>query len=263
MTPNAANGLIDISVADRIMQIALNRPDKKNALSNAMYGALTAALHQATEDAAIRAVLITSTSGDFTSGNDLGDFAAFAVQAAAGAPPPLAAMDFIRALAQFPKPLIAAVPGLAVGVGMTMLLHCDAAIVETSTRLSAPFVRLALSPEAASSVMLQQRLGHQRALAVFAGLEVISGAEAVRTGLALHCVPDGQSTDAARKAALALAALPPAALRETKRLMRDTGAIGRVIEAEAQLFVQRLQSGEAAEALRAFAEKRAPDYTRF
>ena len=157
MTDPNTTDLVKISEANGIMEIVWNRPDKKNALSNAMYRAATAALARAVEDKSIRVVLLASEGDSFTSGNDLADFAA----ASMGGEAP-AAHGFIEAIIQFPKPIVAAVPGLAVGVGTTMLLHCDLVFVANDAKLTTPFVNLALVPEAASSMLMPARIGHAR-----------------------------------------------------------------------------------------------------
>lgn len=154
---------VKVSDDGAVMEIIWSRSEKRNALSNSMYRTATSALARAGADGTIRAVIIGSDSSNFTSGNDLAEFAA----AASGGEPP-AAWAFIEAIAQFPKPLIAAVPGLAVGVGTTMLLHCDLVFVAHDARLTTPFVNLALTPEAASSLLLPACIGHQRAFAMFA-----------------------------------------------------------------------------------------------
>lgn len=251
--------LVKISVDNGVMEIVWNRPDKKNALSNAMYRAATAALAQAVEDKSIRVVLLTSEGDSFTSGNDLADFAA----AATGGEPP-AAGAFIEAIAQFPKPLIAAVPGLAVGVGTTMLLHCDLVFVAAEAKLTTPFVNLALVPEAASSMLMPARIGHTHAFAMFALGEAISGEQAAQLGIANVALATHDAViPFAREAARKLAQRPPGAVMATKKLMRDGAAILTQLRTEAQIFGDRLKSAEAMEAFMAFQQKRAPDFSKF
>ena len=237
------------------MEIRWNRPDKKNALNNAMYKTATAALERASGDGAIRVVLLTSSGDTFSSGNDLGDFAA----AASGGEAP-AATGFVRALAAFPKPLVAAVTGLAVGVGMTMLLHCDLVYVAEDAKLTAPFIELALVPEAGSTILLPALLGHGRAFAMFALGEGFSGVDAQRVGLAKDALPAAEVQVAARKAARRLASRPMGAVMATKKLMRSKRALLSHIDAELQIFAERLRSAEAAEAFSAFRERRAPNF---
>lgn len=250
--------LVEISEVDGVIEILWNRPDKKNALSNAMYRAATAALARALEEKAIRAVVLGSTGDSFTSGNDLADFAA----AASGGEPP-AAGAFIEAIAQFPKPLIAAVPGLAVGVGTTMLLHCDLVFVAKDAKLTTPFVNLALVPEAASSLLMPAHIGHRRAFAMFALGEAMTGEQAAALGVANAAMGADQVLPAAREAARKLAQRAPGAVMATKKLMRDGEKIITQLRAEGAIFGERLKSAEAMEAFMAFQQKRAPDFSRF
>jgi enoyl-CoA hydratase/carnithine racemase len=250
--------LVRISEADGVMEIVWNRPDKKNALSNAMYRAATAALARAAEDKSIRVVLLASEGDSFTSGNDLADFAA----AAAGGEPP-AAGAFIEAIAQFPKPIVAAVAGLAVGVGTTMLLHCDLVYVARDAKLTTPFVNLALVPEAASSMLMPAHIGHRRAFAMFAMGEALTGEQAAQLGVANVALDVSQVLSTAREAARKLAQRPPGAVVATKKLMRDGEAILGQLRTEGKIFGERLKSAEAMEAFMAFQQKRAPDFSRF
>jgi enoyl-CoA hydratase/carnithine racemase len=248
--------LVKIGVANGVMEIIWNRPDKKNALSNAMYRAATAALATAVEDRSIRVVLIASEGDSFTSGNDLADFAS----AAMGGEAP-AAGAFIEAIIQFPKPVVAAVPGLAVGVGTTMLLHCDLVFVASDAKLTTPFVNLALVPEAASSMLMPSRIGHARAFAMFALGEGLTGAQAAQLGLANAAMPADEVVAAAREAAKKLALRPPGAVMAAKKLMRDGERILAQSRKESVIFGDRLRSAEAMEAFTAFREKRAPDFS--
>ncbi len=240
-----------------VLEITLARSEKKNALSNAMYRAATEALHGAQTDATIRAVLFAAEGDAFTAGNDLAEFAA----AASGKGEELHAHRFIETLAAAEKPIVAAVPGLAVGVGTTMLLHCDLVYLAETARLTTPFVNLALVPEAASSLLLPARIGHPRAFALFALGESLSAAEAVASGLANKVLPKDEVLGAARQAARALAVRPLGALIATKALMRDRERILVHIAKEGAVFIEQLQSREAREAFTAFAERRQPDFT--
>lgn len=241
-----------------VLTLTLARLEKKNALTNAMYGTLTAELARAATDPAIRVVLLEAEGDMFTAGNDIAEFAAVA----SGAKPAstLAAHPFILALGRFPKPLVAAVQGSGVGIGLTMLLHCDVVFMAEDAKLTAPFADLALVPEAASSRLLPARIGHARAYAVFALGEAIDGRTAERIGLVTAAFPASQVKTRAREAAQALAAKPMGALMEIKALMRDSAAIDAVIEKETDRFAARLKTPEAAEAFKAFAEKRKPDF---
>jgi enoyl-CoA hydratase/carnithine racemase len=241
-----------------VLEITFVRPEKKNALSNAMYRKASEALENAQTDNSIRVVLLSSEGDAFTSGNDLADFAGVA----AGGREELQAARFIRALANAEKPLIAAVPGLAVGVGTTMLLHCDLVFVADTAKLSAPFVNLALVPEAASSLLLTARIGHARAFALFAMGESLSGAEALTLGIANKMLPKDEVIPVARAAARALAEKPLGAVVATKKLMRESEAILARIAQEGKVFGERLQTAEAREVFSAFAERRPPNFTK-
>ncbi len=239
-----------------VLQITFARPEKKNALSNAMYRAATEALAEAEASPDVRVVLFTAEGDAFTSGNDLADFASVA----AGKGDGLAAHGFIEALGRAEKPIVAAAPGLCVGVGTTMLLHCDLVYLAEDAKLSTPFVNLALVPEAASSLLLPARIGYVRAFAMFALGESLSGLEAVALGLANKALPRDAVLPAAREAAHALAARPLGAIMATKRLMRDKEALLRRMGEEGAVFGDRLKSAEAREAFQAFAERRPPDF---
>lgn len=249
---------IKVSQDGAVLEIIFARPEKKNALSNAMYRAATEALERAHSDSAIRVVLFGAEGDAFTAGNDLADFA----NAASGGRRELAAFDFITALGRAEKPIVAAVTGLAVGVGTTMLLHCDLVYVAESATLTTPFVNLALVPEAASSILLPARIGHARAFAMFALGESLSGAEALTLGLANKVLPRDEVLPAARAAARKLAAQPLGAVVAAKKLMRDRERILARMAEESAVFAQRLQTEEAREAFRAFAERRPPEFSK-
>lgn len=242
-----------------ILTVTLARADKKNALTNAMYGALADALGRAESDPAIRVVLLQGEGDSFTAGNDLSDFSA---QARGEHQGERHVLRFLNSLATATRPLVAAVQGNAVGVGTTMLLHCDLVYVADSARLSTPFVNLALVPEAASSLLMPARIGHARAFAMFALGEVIDGAGAAALGLANAVVPATELHARARAAAVALSRRPLGALAATKRLMRDAAAIGGQMDREGVVFQERLKSAEAREAFAAFAERRQPDFSK-
>jgi enoyl-CoA hydratase/carnithine racemase len=242
----------------RVLEI--NRPEKKNALTFAMYDAMTDALNAAGEDRAVRAILITGQPGVFTAGNDLQDFAEH---------PPSAdnssVVRFMRALLACEKPVIAAVTGTAVGIGVTMLLHCDLVYVSEDARLSLPFVTLGLVPEFAVSLLLPRLIGHVQAAERLLLGEPFTGAEAVAMGIANASLPATEVLAHARRMAERFNTLPPDAVRETKRLLRapTKGKIAAAIDAENAAFYQRLRSPEAKEAFAAFLQKRAPDFSKF
>jgi enoyl-CoA hydratase/carnithine racemase len=243
-----------------VATIEIARPDKKNALTQAMYRDLAEAIAAARADAAVRALLITGQPEVFTAGNDLEDF----LQR-----PPLGpespVLRFMQALLECEKPVVAAVSGPAIGIGATMLLHCDLVYISEGSRLVLPFVALGLVPEFASSLLLPQRLGHARAAEKLLLGEPIGGAEAVQLGFATAVLPAGELLAHARRMAERFNALPPGALRATKRLMRAgaSTAIAQAMRAEQAVFSERLSSPEALEALQAFVQKRKPDFSRF
>ncbi len=242
---------VEISRAGAVLEIALNRPAKKNALTTAMYRAIVGALEQAEQDAALGAVVFRGAGGVFSAGNDIADFAA-AVQSGEG----LAAGDFIRKIATFSKPIVAAVEGLAVGVGTTMLLHCDLVYAAPNARFSLPFVDLGLLPEAGSSLLLPRRVGMARASAWLLLGEAFSADEALAAGLANAIVPGESLAEVAHKKAAALAAKPRAALMQARRFLRgDKEEIMARIEAEMKAFQQALQTPQAMAALAAFLNK--------
>jgi len=248
---------IEVEQDGGVLEITFARPEKKNALSNAMYRAVTAALDAAEKDPDIRVVLFAARGDDFTAGNDLADFA----DIAAGKSADLAASAFIEALGRASKPIVAAVSGLAVGIGTTMLLHCDLVFMADGARLLTPFANLALVPEAASSLLLPDRIGHVRAFAMFALGEPMSAAEAFSCGLANKLLPREEVLPAARQAARTLAARPPGSITATKTLMRDKERIASRMAEEGAAFAERLQTSEAREAFQAFFERRKPDST--
>jgi enoyl-CoA hydratase/carnithine racemase len=247
---------VRVETASGLLAITLARPDKKNALTTQMYRALVQAFELASADPAVRVVLLDADGGDFCAGNDIADFVAMARSAQA-----LDSSDvfrFLRALAAFDKPVVAAVRGRAVGIGTTMLLHCDLVYVAEDARFSTPFVDLALVPEAASSLLLPARIGHVRAFALFALGESIDGRAAVDCGVANAALPAEQVTPRARAAALTLAAKPAQAVQATKKLMREHARMLAVIEAEGRVFADRLLSSEAQSAFQAFMTRRTP-----
>ena len=250
---------VKTEIADGIMTLTLRRPDKKNALTGAMYGALSEALRQAEADASVRVIMFQGDGDSFTAGNDLSDFASQARGESAVDSP---AHRVIETISKTSKPLVAAVQGNAVGVGTTMLLHCDLVYLADNARLVTPFVNLALVPEAASSWLLPLRIGHARAYAMFALGEPMGAAAAVACGLANAVVPQGELRKRAHDAAMTLTKRPAGALRLTKKLMRDHQRIAAQIAEEGQLFKERLKTPEAREAFAAFAERRPPDFTK-
>ncbi len=235
-----------------VLTLTLNRPEKMNALTAEMYATLGRAIDEAEEAPEVRCIVLQANGDSFTAGNDLSEFAAFN----AGERDRTTGNPLLAALARASTPIVAAVQGRAVGVGTTMLLHCDLVFVAEDALLSTPFVNLALVPEAASSILLPARIGHARAFAMFVLGESIDSRTAVAWGLANAVMPAAELHARARAVAEAIAARPPAAVAITKRLMRDAAAIQARIAEESRHFAAQLRSDEAREAFAAFHRKR-------
>ena len=242
-----------------VLEIRLNRPEKKNALTRAMYDAMADAFAQVDADPTLRAALLTGTGDTFTSGNDIADF-----QARAAGQPEGAASRFLPIILSMQKPLVAAVNGPAIGVGTTMLMHCDLIVASRTARFIMPFTNLGLVPEAASSLLFPRLLGYQRAGALLLLGEPLDALTAHDWGFVNRVVDEEALLPTAREIAQRLASLPPAAVRLTKRLIRH-GAddVAERMSEELMLFRERVASPEAAEAFRAFMEKRKPDFSAF
>jgi enoyl-CoA hydratase/carnithine racemase len=251
---------IRTATLNKVLTIEIARPEKKNALTQAMYTAMAEALEAANTDAGVRAVLITGQPGIFTSGNDIDDFMQRPPQ---GDDTPVA--RFMRALLDCGKPVVAAVTGAAVGIGTTLLLHCDLVYVSDEARLAMPFVSLGLVPEYASSLVLPALLGHVKAAEKLMLGEPFTGSDAVDCGIANAVLPAGEVVNHARRMAERFNSLAPGAVADTKRLMRapQRARIREVMAAEGALFGQRLRSPEAMEAFQAFFQKRKPDFSKF
>ncbi|WP_026871379.1 enoyl-CoA hydratase [Inquilinus limosus] len=241
-----------------VLAIRLNRPEKKNAVSLAMYEAMTAALNRAAEDPAVRVVVIRGGE-DFSAGNDIADF--LAAGGESGLKP---IVDFLDALSGFPKPVVAGVRGAAIGIGTTLLLHCDVVLAAASTRFQLPFVQLGLVPEAASSLLLPAAAGRLRASWWLLTGEGFDAEAALAAGLITKLLPDEALDAELDGAAARLAALPPAAVRQTKALLRAPlqAAVREAMTREVEAFGAQLKSAEAREAFTAFLEKRKPDFSR-
>ena len=244
---------IDVAIQDGVMSIAFARPEKKNAITAAMYAAMADALRAASIEDAVRTVVIAGTSGVFTAGNDLGDFLAN----------PIVDLDhpvvqFMDAFVDLDKPVIGAVTGHAVGVGVTLLLHCDLVYLAEGAIFTMPFVGLGLVPEFGSTYLLPQRLGHARAAEHLLLGEPMSAADALAYGLVNAVLPPAEVIPRALHTAARLGALSADALQASKRLLRgpQREATRHAIRAEAEVFVERLRSPEARAALRAFFERR-------
>ena len=258
---------IKTAVLNGVATIEIARPEKKNALTVAMYQAMTDALVAAKADPAVRSVLITGQPGIFTSGNDIEDFMTRGTglpgQGSETMDSPV--FQFMRALIECDKPVVAAVTGAAIGIGTTMLLHCDFVYVSDEARLAMPFVALGLVPEFASSLIVPQLMGHRRAAEKLLLGDPFTPEQAVDCGIASAVLPAAEVVNHARRVAERFNALPPGAVREAKQLMRgpQTEALLKTIRAEAEIFGRRLRSPEAIEAFQAFFQKRKPDFSKF
>jgi enoyl-CoA hydratase/carnithine racemase len=242
---------ITTSTVGQTLIIRLSRPEKMNAITRNMYAGLAHNLNRSAEDDSIRCVLITSEGEHFTAGNDIADFMSN--------PPTEEDSDvakFLGSLLEFPKPLLAAVKGNAVGVGTTMLLHCDVVIAAPSANFSMPFTSLGLVPEAGSSKLFPELVGYQRAAKIFMTGESFSADDAYRMGLVASVNPDPEAD--ALEIAQKIAQQPPKAIMNTKALMKANkhDAVAHVMRAEFQLFALALQSEEAADAFMKFMSTR-------
>ena len=240
-----------------ILAITLDRPERRNAITVAMYAALADAIAGAFEDGETRVISIRGEGQDFAAGNDLADFLEPAER-----DEEIPVWRLLRALAECEVPIVAAVHGNCVGIGTTMLLHCDLVIADETARFSMPFVDLALVPEAASSLLLPRLAGRRRAARYLLLCEAFGADEAQAMGLISHCVPQGQLDAKLDELVTTLLAKPPEALRLTQRLLRR-GATDEILERmklESSLFAERLSSPEVKEAISAFFEKRRPNF---
>jgi len=245
-----------------ILTIELNRPKKKNAITSAMYQMFADALREAQNDSAVRVVLICGKPDIFTAGNDLEDF----LKHSSGADMSnLSAAQFMDAFVRIQKPVIAAVSGPAIGIGVTMLLQCDVIYAAENARFSMPFAQLAVCPEFASSMLLPQMIGYHRAAEKLLFGEPFSAGEACDIGLVAKVLPLGELIPFARSQAAKLAAMPASSLRTTKSLLKSsqTEAVMTRIMEEGKQFGEMLSSPEAKEAFTAFFERRKPDFTKF
>jgi enoyl-CoA hydratase/carnithine racemase len=252
--------LIRARTENRIAFVELARLDKKNALTGEMYGQLADAISAADRDAQVRAVLLRGAPDCFCAGNDVGDFLKR---------PPLVegspSARFFAAMQEASKPIVAAVGGPAVGIGTTMLLHCDLVYAASNARFQLPFVPLGITPEFGSTYLLPLLAGYPRAAELLLLGQPFTAEKAKEVGIVTAIFPPENLFPEAEKAALALAALPPKSVQLTKQLMkkRHAQAVRETIAEEVKVFSERLGSGEAKEAMSAFLEKRKPDFSRF
>lgn len=253
---------IRVETAEQIRTIRFNRPDKKNAITRPMYTAMAEALESANDDNDVRVVVIAGSEGVFTAGNDLVDFMEAPPHIGGGDTPPVE--RFMRALMDCEKPVIAAVDGLAIGIGTTLLLHCDLAYASERAVFKTPFVDLALAPEFGSSQLLPGLVGRAVAGELLLLGETWDAAKAMSRHLVADVFPAGQLEDEVMNRARALAAKAPSAVRAAKQLMTlpEEDIIAR-IEREGGIFAELLRTDEFKEAVTAFMERRAPDFSRF
>ena len=244
-----------------ILWLRFNRPEKRNALTSPMYEVLCAAVREARADDGVRVLAFTGAGDAFTAGNDLDDFSAWGDYLAAGRQPPV--LDLIDAVADFDKPMLAAVRGPAAGIGTTLLLHCDVVLASQTARFSLPFTRLGLVPEFGASVLLPRVAGRTRAAHALLTAAPFGLEQAVSMGIVSEPCDDDRLDAVARDRARSLAALPPASLRATKRLLRegeDRESLLAAIAAEKKAFIAGLASAEHREAVAAFFDKRPPRF---
>jgi enoyl-CoA hydratase/carnithine racemase len=242
-----------VSDSERVRTVRINRPEKRNALTLPMYEAMAQALEEANAREAVRCVLIAGHASGFSAGSDIGDFATRAESGGLAGP----IIRFLHALARCEKPLVAAVAGRAVGVGTTLLLHCDYVVAAEDARLSTPFVSLALTPEAGSSLLAPRLLGHARAFELLVMGHPLDAAAAKHAGLVNAVVPAAELEETALAAAREIAALPPLAVKAARSLMRPPSEeIVARIDQEAEVFRTRLTSAEAKAAFAAFLNRK-------
>ena len=251
--------LVKVELTDGVRVVTMNRPDKKNALTQDMYAAMADAVASADDDPDVKAVVITGSEDIFTSGNDLNDFLNAPIN-----DDETPVWRFLRAIAETSTPLIAAVNGAGVGIGTTMLLHCDFVYANKDARFHMPFINLAVVPEAASSLLLPRCAGYRKAAELLMLGEPFDAEEAAAAGV-ISAIAEGKSElDMAMETARKLAAKPPAALRQTKSLLRgENQSMIERLKIESDAFKVCLTSPEAREAMTAFLEKRAPDFSGF
>ncbi len=254
-------GYIEVEQVEAVMRIAINRPEKKNALTSEMYNALAEAFERAESDKSVRVILLYGKGDAFTGGNDLQDFMEKPWKGQATPP----AVRFINIVAHAKKPIVAAVHGLVVGVGTTILLHCDLVYAAAESRFIMPFIALGIVPEAASTVLLPLLVGRQRASELFMLGSPLTAQRAFEIGIVNAVLSPEQLFPTAIAVTQVLAEKPAAALRACKELMKRPYAaeVERALREEVEVIAERLESPETREALNAFLEKRKPDFRNF
>jgi enoyl-CoA hydratase/carnithine racemase len=251
--------------ADGVLTIEFNRAERKNAITTAMYQAMADALVDADKDASVRAILITGKPEIFTAGNDLDDFLKNSAPVAGVPPESRPVFQFMRALSGVSKPVVAAVSGAAIGIGTTMLMHCDLVYCSDNAKFSLPFSQLGLCPEFGSSLLLPQLAGYPRAAEKLLLGEAFGAQEALEMRIVARVLPVAELLPFAQQQAAKLVALPAASIRATKALMKRARqqALDETLVVEGKQFFAMLQGAEAKEAFTAFFEKRKPDFSKF
>ena len=257
---------IKINSEDSILKIGFNRPDKKNALNSEMYYAVRDALVSASEDSKIRVIVLYGEGGDFTSGNDVKDFLAFATTKTSQENDiQFPAKEFLDVLIPYNKPIIAAVDGMAIGIGATMTMHCDLVYASTEAKFHMPFVNLGLNPEAGTTFFLPKLVGYHNAAEILLSGDMITSQRAYEMGFVNGVVKQSELMDVAINKAKRIAELAPTPVRLAKQMMKEH-FIDQLIEAnqnEFNSFVNRMSSPEALEAMQAFMQKRKPAFSQF
>ena len=251
-------GHVTVTDEDAVRVIKLSRPEKKNAITQDMYRNMSAAIDAAQGDPSIRCLIISGEPGVFTAGNDLEDFLKDGTSNT-DAPRASDAIKFLHSLAHNAKPIVAAVDGIAIGIGTTMLFHCDQVIASTRTTFATPFIHLGLVPEGASSLLAPWLMGHQRAFAMLVMGRALNAEEARAAGFVNAVVASDHLEAEARKVAREIAALPVEAVAASRKLLRHTPEdLTRRIDQESHLFGERMRSAEAVAAFKAFFARKKP-----
>lgn len=248
---------IKFHVAGSIATLSFDRPDKKNAITRAMYQSLADGLTMAADDKVVRAIVIKGEGGIFTAGNDVEEFLKYPPQ-----PGDSPVVHFMNALRSAEKPVIASVSGMAIGIGTTLLMHCDLVYAADSARFAMPFTPLGLCPEFASSYLFPRMAGYQRAAEKLLLGDAFTADEAAQMGLVSKVMPEDSLPSFVAAQAAKLASLPTESLRITKKMMKKDLAVGveAAMQEELQHFTRLLQGPDAKEAFSAFLEKRKPDF---
>ena len=257
---------VKIDSEDSILKIGFNRPDKKNALNSEMYYAVRDALVSASEDSSVRVIVLYGEGGDFTSGNDVKDFLAFATtKISEGNDSEFPAKEFLDVLIPYNKPVIAAVDGVAVGIGATLTQHCDLVYASKEAKFHMPFVNLGLNPEAGTSFVLPKLVGYHNAAEILLSGDMFTSQRAHEMGFVNGVVEQSELMDFVMNKAKNISELAPTPVRLAKQMMKEhfVDQLIEVNQAEFNSFVNRMRSPEALEAMQAFMQKRKPDFSQF